>query len=150
MAVLCVIRDRQRKVAFDLAFIRAMAESALPACRAAVRSPDSDLEGLEVIEATILSDHAISKVHGEFLHDSTPTDVITFPSGEILIGAGVVSENAARFGYGASEEASLCIIHGLLHLAGWDDRTAREAKDMARKHEQIFKMARGVVCSRIL
>jgi probable rRNA maturation factor len=148
MALSCVIRNRQRKVAFDLGFIREIALRAMPACAAAVRSPDSALERLEEIEATILSNRAISKVHGEFFHDPAPTDVITFPYGEILIGAGVVSENAARFGYGASEEAALCIIHGLLHLAGWNDQTAREAKDMAQKQEQIFKMARGMVCSR--
>ena len=148
MALFCVIRNRQRKIPFDLAFIRDMAQRALPACCAAVRSSDSALEGLEEIEATILSNRAISKVHGEFFHDPAPTDVITFPYGEILIGAGVVSENAAHFGHGASEEAALCVIHGLLHLAGWDDQTAREAKDMAQKQEQIFKMARGMLCSR--
>ncbi len=103
---------------------------------------------LEEIEATILSNRAIAKVHGEFFNDPAPTDVITFPYGEILIGAGVVSENAARFGCGASEEAALCVIHGLLHLAGWDDQTVRDAKDMAQKQEQVFKVARRMVCSR--
>jgi len=147
VAHFCVIRNRQRKVVFDLAFIRDMAESALPACRAAVRSTSSALGRLEEIEATILSNRAIAKVHGEFFNDPAPTDVITFPYGEILIGAGVVSENAARFGCGASEEAALCVIHGLLHLAGWDDQTVRDAKDMAQKQEQIFKIARRMVCS---
>ena len=148
MAHFCVIRNRQRKVVFDLAFIRDMAESALPACRAAVRSTSSALGRLEEIEATILSNREIAKVHGQFFNDPAPTDVITFPYGEILIGAGVVSENAARFGCGASEEAALCVIHGLLHLAGWDDQTVRDAKDMAQKQEQIFKIARRMVCSR--
>jgi probable rRNA maturation factor len=142
-----VIRNRQRKVGFDLAFIRKMAESALPRCRAAARSSGSVLNQLEAIEATILSDREIARVHGEFFNDPAPTDVITFPDGEILIGAGVVSDNAGRFGCSASEEAALCVIHGLLHLAGWDDRTARDAKDMARKQEQIFKMARRMLCS---
>jgi probable rRNA maturation factor len=148
VAHFCVIRNRQRKIVFDLAFIRDMAESALPACLAAVRSPRSALGRLEEIEATIVSNQAIAKVHGEFLNDPSPTDVITFPYGEILIGAGVVSENAARFGCDASEEAVLCVIHGLLHLAGWDDHTLRDAKDMAQKQEQIFKIARRMVCSR--
>ena len=133
-----------------MAFIRDMAESALPACRAAARSPGSALAGLEEIEATILGDREIAKVHGEFFNDPAPTDVITFPYGEILIGAGVVAENAERFGCSASEEAALCVIHGLLHLAGWDDQTEGDAKDMARKQEQIFKIARRMVCSRNL
>jgi probable rRNA maturation factor len=103
---------------------------------------------LEQIEATILSNRAIAKIHREFLKAGGPTDVITFPYGEILIGAGIVSENAERFGHTATEEAALCVIHGLLHLAGWHDQTAPEAKLMAEKQEQIFKTARRMVCSR--
>jgi probable rRNA maturation factor len=106
------------------------------------------LAGLEQIEATIASDRAIARVHRTFFNNPAPTDVITFPDGEILIGAGVVAENATRFGNTPSEEAALCLIHGLLHLGGWDDQTVRGAKDMRRKQEQIFKMARRVVCSR--
>jgi probable rRNA maturation factor len=103
---------------------------------------------LELIEATIISDRAIAKVHRTFFNDPAPTDVITFSDGEILIGAGVVADNAARFGNTPDEEAALCLIHGLLHLAGWDDQTSLAAKDMRLKQEQIFKMARRVVCSR--
>jgi probable rRNA maturation factor len=142
-----VIKNRQRKIAFDLVFIRSMAEFALPACRAVVCSSHAPLGRLAQIEATILGSRSIAKVHREFFQDPAPTDVITFAYGEILIGAGVVSENAARFGNSASEEAALCVIHGLLHLAGWDDRSARDAKVMARKQEHIFKMAHRMVCS---
>ena len=53
---------------------------------------------LEEIEATIVSNRAIARVHRTFFNDPAPTDVITFPDGEILIGAGVVAGNAARFG----------------------------------------------------
>jgi probable rRNA maturation factor len=143
-----VVRNRQRKIAFDLTLIRSIAEFAAPACQKVVRSASAPLNRLEEIEATILGDPAIAKVHREYFDDPAPTDVITFPYGEILIGAGVVSENAARFGNSPSEEAALCLVHGLLHLAGWDDRTARDARDMAHKQEQIFKMALRMVCSR--
>ena len=113
-----------------------------------MRSDGAPLIELDEIEATIVSNRAIARVHRTFFNDPTPTDVITFPNGEILIGAGVVADNAARFGNTPNEEAALCLIHGLLHLAGWDDQTDRDAKDMRRKQEQIFKMARRVVCSR--
>ena len=148
MAALIVLRNRQRRVRFDSTFVRSMAECAWPFCLRAMRFHRAHLDGLEEIEATIVSDRAIARVHLTFFNDSAPTDVITFPDGEILIGAGVVASNAARFGNTPSEEAALCLIHGLLHLAGWDDQTARGAKDMRRKQEQIFKMARRVVCSR--
>jgi probable rRNA maturation factor len=135
-------------VDFNLPFVRSMAECALPACLRAMRSSRAPLGGLDGIEATIVSDLAIARVHRTFFNDPAPTDVITFPYGEILIGAGVVASNAARFGNTPNEEAALCLIHGLLHLAGWDDQSTRGAKDMRRKQEQIFKMAHRVVCSR--
>jgi probable rRNA maturation factor len=143
----CVIRNRQRSFLFDLGLIRALVEYAVPACLQATRSRQAALSQLERIEATIVANRVIAKVHRQFFRDPAPTDVITFPYGEILIGAGVVSENASRFGHGASEEAAYCVIHGLLHLAGWDDQTESEAKDMARKQEQIFKTACRMVCS---
>jgi probable rRNA maturation factor len=143
-----IVRNRQRRVDFDLTFIRSMAEWAWPACHRVVRTGRAPLAVLQEVEATIVGDRAIARVHRTFFSDSAPTDVITFPDGEILIGAGVVAGNAARFGNTPNEEAALCLIHGLLHLAGWEDRTDREAKDMRRKQEQIFKMARRVVCSR--
>jgi probable rRNA maturation factor len=74
--------------------------------------------------------------------------VITFRHGELLIGAGVVAENARLYGHSPSREAALCVIHGLLHLAGWDDLKPGEARKMAKKQEQIFKWACGVVESR--
>jgi probable rRNA maturation factor len=148
VAALIVLRNRQRRVRFDSTFVRSMAECAWPFCLRAMRFHRAPLDGLEEIEATIVSDRAIARVHRTFFNDPAPTDVITFPDGEILIGAGVVASNAARFGNTPSEEAALCLIHGLLHLAGWDDHTAPGAKDMRRKQEHIFKMARRMVCSR--
>ena len=145
MAFSLKIANRQRSVAFDLPFIRQVAEAAKGSCLEALKSKREALAKLEVVEVTIVSDRTIARVHGDFFADPTPTDVITFQHGELLLGAGTIAENAVRYGHGASEEAALCVIHGLLHLAGWDDLTAAEAKHMARKQEQIFKLARRMV-----
>lgn len=133
--------NRQRAVPFDLRFVRRLAFQAWPACRIALRSPRAPLGRLEEVEVSILSDRAIARVHGEFFDDPTPTDVITFEHGELLIGAGIVTANASAYGQSPSEECALCVIHGLLHLAGWDDFFPQEAKEMKRKQEQIFKTA---------
>lgn len=145
MAISLVIGNRQRAVSLDLPFIRRVATAAVPGCLGALRSPDAPLARLAEVDAVIVSDKAIARVHGAFFQDPTPTDVITFHHGEILLGAGVIAENAGRFGLEPSEEAALCVIHGMLHLAGWDDLTARDAKHMARKQEQIFKAALRMV-----
>ena len=145
MALELVFFNRQRTIAYDLAYIRRIAEAARADCLAASLSPDSPLPSLEQVEISILSDKAIAEVHGEFFQDPTPTDVITFHHGELLLGAGVVAENARQYGHQPSDEAALCVIHGMLHLAGWDDLTAKDAKKMAKEQDRIFKMARRVL-----
>lgn len=145
MALRVEIANRQRRFPFDARFVARMAESAFPACLAVCLSKSAPLHGLSVIEAVLLSDKKIAAVHKEFFGDSAPTDVITFHHGEILLGAGVITENARQYGRTSGEEAALCVIHGMLHLAGWNDLNARDAKKMARQQEQIFKTARRVV-----
>lgn len=132
-------------VPFDLAFIRRMAEAGRALCPAAAREASPALASLPTVEVTILSDKKIARVHAEFFGDAAPTDVITFDHGEILLGAGVIAANAARYGQRPDEEAALCAIHGLLHLAGWKDGAAREARRMARMQEQIFKRVRAML-----
>ena len=139
------ISNRQRGVSFDRPFIARMVQAAYPLCLAACHADTVPLAKLTVIEATILSDRTIARVHREFFDDPSPTDVITFQHGEIVLGAGVIFDNAKRFDRSANEEAALCVIHGLLHLAGWDDLTAADAKKMAARQEQIFKQARRMI-----
>lgn len=139
------IANRQRGVRLDLVFIRRMAAAALPACVKAIRTRHAPLKGLPLVEATIISDRRIAVVHGDFFDDPAPTDVITFQHGEILIGAETIRDNARRYHQTPSEEAARCVIHGLLHLGGWDDLAARDAKKMAAIQEQIFKRARAVL-----
>ena len=64
------------------------------------------------------------------------------PGGRLVLD---LNENAARYGHSPDHEAALCVIHGMLHLAGWDDLTARDAKQMAKLQEQIFKTARKMI-----
>ncbi len=138
------IYNRQRAVKFDLSRIRRIADAAQAACVAAARSGSSLLK-LRAVDVTILSDSAIGRVHRDFLDDASPTDVITFEHGELLLGAGVLVENAARYGHSPSDEAALCVIHGVLHLGGWNDLSSREAREMAKRQEQIFKQALRMV-----
>ncbi|CAN5533016.1 hypothetical protein BH09VER1_BH09VER1_23330 [soil metagenome] len=139
------IGNRQRAVRFHLPTVRAIALRACAACLASLRFPDSPLASLTEVDATIVSDRQIARVHGQFFGDPTPTDVITFQHGEILIGAETVAENAVRYAHTPDDEAALCVIHGMLHLAGWDDLSARDAKQMAKLQEQIFKTARKMI-----
>ncbi len=136
------IRNCQRAIPLEIPRIRLWVQEALPGCREAIRR-EAPLARLDHVSVAILSDRAIARIHARFLEDATPTDVITFDHGEILIGAGVVSRQAADYGHSPTEETALCVIHGLLHLAGWRDDTPAAARAMAQRQDKIFRRARG-------
>lgn len=81
----------------------------------------------------------MAKVHGDFLGDPTETDVITFPYGEILVCPVVARDQAAAHGLSTDEEVLLYGLHGLLHLAGYDDTRPKLAKEMAEAQERLLR-----------
>lgn len=131
--------NRQRAVKVDLPKIRRIVEVALPLCVGRPRRKGAVLPA--EVEITLLGEAAIAKVHGEFLEDPTPTDVITFEHGEILIGVPIAAANARKFRHPADHEVALCAIHGLLHLLGYDDLIEKEKVIMHARQEEILKMA---------
>ena len=131
--------NRQRAVKVDLPKIRRIVEKALPLCVGKPRKNGVVLP--PEVEITLLGEASIAKVHGEFLEDPTPTDVITFEHGEILIGVPIAAANAKKFRHPADHEVALCAIHGLLHLLGYDDLTEKERVIMHARQEEILKEA---------
>lgn len=88
----------------------------------------------------ILVDRAtMARVHRDFLGDPTETDVITFPYGEILVCPAVAQDRVAEYGLKLDEEVLLYFLHGLLHLAGYDDKTPVLAKEMAQAQARLLK-----------
>ena len=93
---------------------------------------------LEVMEFTFLNDVTMAEVHRDFLSDETPTDVITFEHGEILIGIEVARRQGLQFEQDFLRELALYGIHGMLHLSGFDDRTPDEAKGTKIRQEELL------------
>ena len=100
--------------------------------------PGSGLEGLEELELSLVDDATLAEVHADFLDDPTVTDVITFPHGEILVSVEMAARRAEEFGKGLRGETFLYLIHGMLHLAGLDDRNAKDAAAMAEEQERVW------------
>ena len=136
--------NRQRSVKVDLPKIRGVVDAALPLCVAKPGSPGVVLPAQ--VEITLLGESAIAKVHGEFLGDPTPTDVITFEHGEILIGVPIAAANARKFHHSASNEVALCAIHGLLHLLGYNDLTEKDRIIMRRRQDEILEASLMRLC----
>lgn len=139
--MLCTLlwANRQRSVKIDLRALQEIVRKALPLCIKRPRCKGTVLPPR--IEITLLGATAIAKVHGEFLDDPTPTDVITFEHGEILIGVTEAAANAIKFRHPLHYEVALCAIHGLLHLLGYDDLTEKERVVMHRRQAEILEAA---------
>jgi probable rRNA maturation factor len=131
--------NRQRKVKFDLPWLRRFTQAALPVCLESPNGEDPVLPTLLEVEIAIVSDPAIARVHAEFMQDPTPTDVITFEHGEILVSADTARFNAERFQTPLQAELGLYIIHGLLHLNGFVDKEPEDAALMHRVQNRILK-----------
>lgn len=94
---------------------------------------------LREVDIYFVSIKRISDIHDEFLNDPTPTDVITFHHGEIFICPAVADKQRHTHKLTLHDELLIYIIHGLLHLCGYNDHTAAEFKRMAKKQNQIFQ-----------
>lgn len=93
------------------------------------------------ISVAVVDRETIQRLHKKFLHDDTPTDVLSFPmggagrsiEGEIVACGDVALEVAARLGWPAEAELLLYLVHGLLHLLGYDDHEPQAAEEMRAK-----------------
>ena len=124
-------------VRVDLAALGDFAKNALDACLDLRRRKSSRLADLDEVNVILVSDKSIAEIHKEFMNEPGPTDVITFQHGEIVISAQTAKRQARRFGSTLGHELRLYIVHGLLHLHGFDDKTAVGAAEMRRVQEKL-------------
>lgn len=109
------------------------------------------LEGEQIKDAEIslafVDNPTIHRLNKQFLEHDEPTDVLSFPlsepnagrlSGELVIGVEVALEQAVSRGHAVEAELALYVIHGLLHLCGYDDKTAKAAKEMRARERHYL------------
>ena len=129
---------RARSTPYQADRLEKLVTAALPHCLEIAKKYHAELASLPGIEITVLGDRAMAKVHRDFLGIPGPTDVITFPYGEILVCAPIAAECAREFGHDTTTELALYAIHGLLHLSGHDDITPAQEKRMGAAQEKIL------------
>ena len=93
------------------------------------------------------SDNELLKINQEYLGHDTYTDIITFEysgpptiSGDIFISTDRVTENAEEYGVSFDEELRRVMVHGILHLAGYKDKTREEQDVMRRMEDELIGM----------
>lgn len=104
--------------------------------------------GLEANSCAVIfvDDAALKEMHARYLNDPTETDVITFDlgenavEGEIYISTNRAFAQAKAFSVSAEEEITRLIIHGLLHLKGYDDLTDADRVIMKMEENRLVKL----------
>jgi probable rRNA maturation factor len=85
------------------------------------------LVGISGQVAILIAGNAqLRDLNRRFRRKDKPTDVLSFPregGGDIAISAQIAAENAVRFGHAPMVELKILVLHGMLHLAGYDHET---------------------------
>lgn len=96
------------------------------------------------------SDESLLKMNIEYLKHNTYTDIITFNynegkkvSGDIFISVDRVKENAKKFDVSFEEELHRVIIHGVLHLCGYKDKTKADSDLMRRRENRALYLLKS-------
>lgn len=102
------------------------------------------------LELVFLDDRSIKKLNKKYRGENSATDVLGFRIdrtefgqkpflGEIFISLDTARRNSRVFGTRFEDELILYVIHGILHLFGYDDETAPQRTRMSKKQERILK-----------
>ena len=132
------VHNLQRKTSVNIAELETFAADAVKRCLRLQKGKRTDLRQLHEIFVWLISDRRISQIHLQFLGESGPTDVITFRDGEIFVSVETARRNAREFGNSLMSEIKLDIVHGLLHLHGFDDSTLADLGRMKDTQEKIL------------
>lgn len=101
---------------------------------------ESEIRRIGSISIIFCSDNYILDINQKYLEHDYFTDIITFDyceddklSGDLFISIDSVMENSIEYGTEFNDELNRVIVHGLLHLIGYDDHTDEDAAEMRAK-----------------
>jgi probable rRNA maturation factor len=137
------VRNLQRTVRVDTVNLKKFAAKALRMCLRLRKNEATDLAKLRELFVLLVSDWRMTTLHRRFVHQPGPTDVLTFEHGEIFLSVETARRNARIFGNSLARELRLYIVHGLLHLHGFEDRTETDAREMETMQERILRQVAG-------
>ena len=107
----------------------------------------SEIRKIGDINVIFCSDNYILDINMKYLQHDYFTDIITFDycegkvlSGDLFISVDSVRENSIEFGTDFEEELHRVIVHGVLHLIGYDDHTDEDKKVMRQKENYYLQM----------
>ena len=99
------------------------------------------------VDLAVVGAGEMAELNRRYLRHAGPTDVLCFDLSEgdpgalvaqIVVCGDVAAAQARRHGLTPQQELMLYVIHGLLHLTGHDDRTARQARAIQARQEELL------------
>lgn len=99
------------------------------------------------LSVAFVTNDAIHRLNRQFLTHDYATDVITFPlseagetlHGEIVLSAEYAAAESSKYGWTPEVEAALYLVHGILHLCGYDDHAAMAKRLMHARQEELLQ-----------
>ena len=136
----CENRNSKRRI--DLAKMKKVAGKALRT----LKKGDAELN------IVFFSSQKIRAMNRRYLGKDASTDVIAFQSegrqrflGDIAISTDKAARNAKEYGTTFAQETALYVIHGILHLAGYDDLRKKDSRVMRRIENELFQKAKRIL-----
>jgi len=135
------VRNCQRRVRLSTPRLRATAQAALDALG----------RGDRELHVSVVDDGEIRRLNARYLRRRHATDVLAFDLdvpgsspllGEVIVSADTATRQARRRRVSVGLELDLLVVHGVLHLAGWDDHEPGEARLMHQRARSILTGAR--------
>ena len=105
--------------------------------------------GVWEIAVALVSDDELQTLHRNFMNIDEPTDIMTFPYGDGMLGGDLaISADHARaraveWGNSPAQEIEFLVAHGVLHLLGWQDSSSSQRESMLEKQEQLVSRWRA-------
>jgi probable rRNA maturation factor len=102
------------------------------------------------ISLAFVDNTTIHRLNKQYLDHDEPTDVLSFPysaanakklEGELVIGVEVAQQQATERGHDVQAELALYVVHGLLHLCGYNDKSAPDEKAMRERERHYLQQA---------
>jgi probable rRNA maturation factor len=108
----------------------------------------AEIEGFRINDLNYIfcSDHFLHKMNLEYLDHDTYTDIITFDNsedetiieGDIFVSTERITDNSKTLNTPFEEEVKRVIVHGLLHLCGYDDHSIEDKAEMRRLESEYI------------
>lgn len=133
--------NRQSDIALDIAAIEGAVRAALK-CESIAEA--------EISVAVVDSDE-MQRLNNQFLSHDYDTDVLSFLldesenergrviEGEVIVSAGMAAQQASKFEWSVQNELALYLVHGTLHLCGYDDLTPELREEMRQREIAVLK-----------